>query len=102
LHGDSVAGVPGLDHGVFADRQTQPFTGFDALVTEVAVTRQPDAAFQHRELATEAAEVDRLAIGERQRGVGSGAARVQFGVRIHHQSPAFGAAIIGVPAGIIQ
>ncbi|MDP3821088.1 MAG: hypothetical protein Q8R33_06375 [Burkholderiales bacterium] len=102
MHADSKAGVPRFDHGVFADGQTQPFTGFDAVVTEVAVTRQPDAAFEHRQLAAEAPEVDRLTRCQRQRGVGPGPAGAQFGVRIHHQSPAFGAAIIGVTAGIIQ
>ncbi|MEO8059932.1 MAG: hypothetical protein ABI671_16585 [Burkholderiales bacterium] len=97
-----MAGVPRFDHGVFAHAQAQPFAGFDAVVAEVAATRQPDAPFEHRQLATKAAEVHGLAGGQGQRGVGGGAACVQFGVRIHHQSPAFGDAIIGVIAVIIQ
>ncbi|MEQ1683134.1 MAG: hypothetical protein ABL916_05760 [Burkholderiaceae bacterium] len=97
-----MAGVPGLDHGVFAHAQAQPLAGFDTVVAEVAVARQPDTAFEHGQLAAEAAEVDSLAGGQCQRGVGCGATGAQFGVRIHHQSPAFGETIIVAPAGKIQ
>jgi hypothetical protein len=97
-----MAGVPRLDHGVLADGQAQPFAGFDTVVAEVAVTRQPDTAFEHRQLAAQAAKVDGLASRQRQRGVGVGAAGVQFGVRIHHQSPGFGVAIIVASPWIIQ
>jgi hypothetical protein len=80
-HHHGLAGACRLDHRVVADSQPQPLAGFDDVVAEVAVARQPDAAFDNRELAAEAAQVQRLARGK--------AAKGRNRLRIHHQSPVF-------------
>jgi hypothetical protein len=56
------------------------------MVAEVAVARQPDAPFDHGQLAAQAPEVQGLS--------GSEALKGPVRLRIHHQSPVFGIAMI--------
>jgi hypothetical protein len=56
------------------------------VIPEVAVARQPDAPFDHGQLAAQAPEVQCLSGSE----VSKGPVRL----RIHHQSPVFGIAMI--------
>ncbi|MES2099185.1 MAG: hypothetical protein V4569_05145 [Pseudomonadota bacterium] len=64
------------------------------MVAEVAVARQPDAPVDHDQVAAEATEVQSLSGGEALKG--------PVRLRIHHQSPVFGMAIIGLQARRIQ
>jgi len=65
---------------VFADRQTHALAALVHEVAEVVVSRQPDAALEHREFTTEAAELQRLASRQT-------LCAVPIELRIHHQSP---------------
>jgi hypothetical protein len=69
-----------FDHAVLADRQAHALAGLDDMVAEVVVARQPDAAFDHRELTAEAAELLCMTRREAQHAV-------TIELRIHHQSP---------------
>jgi hypothetical protein len=64
------------------------------MVAEVAVARQPDAPFDHGQLAAQAPEVQGLS--------GSEALEGPVRLRIHHQSPEFGIAMIVRWTGTIQ
>ncbi|HZT55462.1 MAG TPA: hypothetical protein VFA35_04495, partial [Burkholderiaceae bacterium] len=60
----------------------------DEVVAEVVGARQPDGAVEHGQFTAQAPEVS---------GVGpelEGSAMKQVELRIHHQSPAFGIAMI--------
>jgi hypothetical protein len=72
------------------------------VVAEVVVAGQPDAPLDHRELAAQVPELQRLAGGNALHRAGRGPASVPIRLRIHHQSPVFGMAIIGVLAAVIQ
>jgi hypothetical protein len=61
-------------------------TGLDHVVAEVAVARQPDAPFDHGQFAAQASEVQGLS--------GSEASKGPVRLRIQHQSPVFGMAMI--------
>ncbi|HWI10464.1 MAG TPA: hypothetical protein VNU48_03970 [Burkholderiaceae bacterium] len=66
------------------------------MIAQVVRTRQPDAAVEHRQLAAQRPQT---------RGIGmelEGSAMKQLELRIHHQSPALGVAMIGHCAFGIQ
>ena len=50
-HHQRRARVPGADHGVLGNAQANALAGFDEEIGAVAVTRQPDPAPQHAQLA---------------------------------------------------
>jgi hypothetical protein len=90
-HHQRFACVPGADHGVLGHAQAHALAGFDEVVAEVTVARQPDPALQHAQLAAEPAQVHGVAGVDAKRraacGAGRGAAKVPIELRIHHQSP---------------
>jgi hypothetical protein len=86
-----------FDHRVFADGEPHALAGFEDVVAEVVVARQPDAAIDHGEFAAETAEMCRVARVHLKRP-----AMECLELRIHHQSPALGVAIIGLVACVIQ
>jgi hypothetical protein len=61
-----------FDHGVLGDAQPHALARLDEVVAEVVVARQPDASFDHRELAAEAPEPQRLAGGDALHRAGGG------------------------------
>ncbi|MEP7294837.1 MAG: hypothetical protein ABI702_01520 [Burkholderiales bacterium] len=80
---------------MLADRQPDALARLVDEVAEVVVARQPDAALEHRQFAAEAAQLHGLA-GDHTLGT------VPIELRIHHQSPVWGEAIIGSVRLIIQ
>jgi len=59
------------------------------MIAEVVRPRQPDTPFEHGQLAAQTPQMGRIAAEL------EGSAMKQLELRIHHQSPAFGIAIIG-------
>jgi len=66
------------------------------MIAQVVRPRQPDTPVEHRQFTAQRAQA---------RGIGmelEGSAMKQLELRIHHQSPALGVAIIGHCALVIQ
>jgi hypothetical protein len=71
--------VERFDHHVLVDAEPHALTGFEDVVAEVVVARQPDAAIDHGEFATQTAKMCRVA-----RVHLKGPAVKHLELRIHH------------------